>query len=471
MSSGAASTRLYVTALQIFGLSSICNIVAAIKTAKYFDLGPDDVILTVATDGAEMYGSEVRKALRALLRQPLRRGRRRRDLGPRARRRGHRSSHRAQPHRPQAGVQPRLFHLGRAAGRVARGIPGAREQSFWDGLLDLAPAWDAMIEKFNARERRRRQARRDGSIRDAAFVCHGCGAVVDPVPRVAFRLPQRRSGRATTSTTCSSPPAKARGLDVGDGVRTRSCATDDGCPLTGLRGRKNCRTRPGPSWSASSTRRWRRVDGRGFRMTPMARQPALAAALGLAGDLWIKDETGNVWGSHKARHLMGVMLYLAVLEHAGLPRRAGACGSGGWRSPPAAMPRSPPQLSPAPPTGRSRCLSPPTPSRRSCSRLRDLGAGSRGLRAPRRRNRRPLRSRSREGGRRRGHSVRRAGARQWPRGGRRADPRLRNGRGFRPPRRGLDALFVQVGGGALASALAQGFAMPRPRARRAARRG
>jgi threonine synthase len=60
------------------------------------------------------------------------------------------------------------------------------------------------------------------------------------------------------------------------------------------------------------------VDGRGFRVTPMTRQPTLAAALGLAGDLWIKDETRNVSGSHKGRHLMGVTLYLSVLELSGL---------------------------------------------------------------------------------------------------------------------------------------------------------
>ena len=28
------------------------------KTAKYLRLGPDDVVVTVATDGAGMYGSE-----------------------------------------------------------------------------------------------------------------------------------------------------------------------------------------------------------------------------------------------------------------------------------------------------------------------------------------------------------------------------------------------------------------------------
>jgi threonine synthase len=56
------------------------------------------------------------------------------------------------------------------------------------------------------------------------------------------------------------------------------------------------------------------VDGRGFRVTPLAAHPALARAAGLSCELWVKDETGNVSGSHKARHLFGVMLYLRVLE-------------------------------------------------------------------------------------------------------------------------------------------------------------
>ena len=47
-----------VAELPSFGLSSICNVLAAIKTAKQLDLGPDDVVVTVATDGAAMYSSE-----------------------------------------------------------------------------------------------------------------------------------------------------------------------------------------------------------------------------------------------------------------------------------------------------------------------------------------------------------------------------------------------------------------------------
>ncbi len=58
-----------------------------------------------------------------------------------------------------------------------------------------------------------------------------------------------------------------------------------------------------------------RIDGRSFRVTPCAPADALAAKLGLApGRLWVKDETGNVSGSHKARHLLGILLYLEAAE-------------------------------------------------------------------------------------------------------------------------------------------------------------
>ncbi|MGE5692086.1 MAG: pyridoxal-phosphate dependent enzyme [Pseudomonadota bacterium] len=67
------------------------------------------------------------------------------------------------------------------------------------------------------------------------------------------------------------------------------------------------------------------VDGNGFRETPFARAGALSDALGfsLRGGVWIKDETGNVSGSHKGRHLFGVLLHLEVVERLGLvPRGA-----------------------------------------------------------------------------------------------------------------------------------------------------
>jgi threonine synthase len=61
------------------------------------------------------------------------------------------------------------------------------------------------------------------------------------------------------------------------------------------------------------------VDGHGFRVTPLLRVPALArvAGLGPDGTVWAKDETGNVGGSHKARHLFGTLLEMRVAEALG----------------------------------------------------------------------------------------------------------------------------------------------------------
>jgi len=73
-----------------------------------------------------------------------------------------------------------------------------------------------------------------------------------------------------------------------------------------------------------------RVDGRGFRTTPFGRSAALSERLGFAagGGVWIKDETGNVSGSHKARHLMGILLYLRVVERRERPPLAiASCGN------------------------------------------------------------------------------------------------------------------------------------------------
>ena len=58
------------------------------------------------------------------------------------------------------------------------------------------------------------------------------------------------------------------------------------------------------------------VDGRGFAQTPLERSGPLSDALGC--DVWVKDETVTVSGSHKARHLMGLMVHLLVAEQTGL---------------------------------------------------------------------------------------------------------------------------------------------------------
>jgi cysteine synthase len=42
---------------EAFGVSGLCNIIGAIKMAKYLRLGPDDNVVTIATDGFDRYNS------------------------------------------------------------------------------------------------------------------------------------------------------------------------------------------------------------------------------------------------------------------------------------------------------------------------------------------------------------------------------------------------------------------------------
>ena len=48
-----------VEKLPLLGISSICNLLAAIKAAKHFELGEHDVIFTVFTDSTELYQSRI----------------------------------------------------------------------------------------------------------------------------------------------------------------------------------------------------------------------------------------------------------------------------------------------------------------------------------------------------------------------------------------------------------------------------
>jgi threonine dehydratase len=78
----------------------------------------------------------------------------------------------------------------------------------------------------------------------------------------------------------------------------------------------------------------RRVAGTGFVPTPFGRSDHLSDALGFAADggIWVKDETGGVAGSQKARHLVTILLHLLAAERIGhlteRPRLAiASCGN------------------------------------------------------------------------------------------------------------------------------------------------
>lgn len=62
------------------------------------------------------------------------------------------------------------------------------------------------------------------------------------------------------------------------------------------------------------------VDGAGFTRTPLDRADDLSATLNFVshGGIWVKDETIDVAGSQKARHLFSILLHLLVVERLGI---------------------------------------------------------------------------------------------------------------------------------------------------------
>jgi cysteine synthase len=140
-----------VAALRWFGLSSICNILAAVKVAKYLRLGSQDAILTVATDGAGMYQSE-RERVQA------------RDYPA-----GFEEAHAAEAfgqwmlaagtdHLLEASLRDRerIFDLGYYTWVEQQGVSPAdftarRSQAYWVNLRQRLASWDGLIEEFNAR--------------------------------------------------------------------------------------------------------------------------------------------------------------------------------------------------------------------------------------------------------------------------------------------------------------------------------
>ena len=91
----------------------------------------------------------------------------------------------------------------------------------------------------------------------------------------------------------------------------------------------------------------------------------------------MKDETGNVSGSHKARHLFGVLVYLEVAERLG---RATASGPT-WRSRAAATPRWRRRSSRPRAGARSASSSRSTPTRPWCTGSRSWARSSPSARA------------------------------------------------------------------------------------------
>ena len=140
-----------IAQLEHFGFSSICNVLAAIKTAKVLDLGPDDALITVATDGAALYPSERAKLLANRYGNEF-------TATDAAAAVGRHLAGASTEHMIDCTDQDRrrLFNLGYYTWVEQQGTPfdlfeARRDQSFWRGLRRYTGVWDEMITDFNAR--------------------------------------------------------------------------------------------------------------------------------------------------------------------------------------------------------------------------------------------------------------------------------------------------------------------------------
>ncbi len=134
-----------------FGYSSIANAAAAIAFARLRNLGPDDVVITVATDGAALYASGRAPILE-------------RDFGGTFGRSEVAST--VERHLGDPGVHAvldldererrRIFNLGYFTWVEQQNLDfdafvARREQSWWDAMVPIVEVWDELITDFNQR--------------------------------------------------------------------------------------------------------------------------------------------------------------------------------------------------------------------------------------------------------------------------------------------------------------------------------
>lgn len=139
-----------LASLGSFGFSGIANVLAAIKVAKYNNLGADQAIFTVATDGSAMYGTEKAKIIAQRFGGNF-------DAVDAGQVFGQHMLGQGTDWMQELSLldKHRIFNLGYFTWVEQQGVSLAefnarRDQSFWRGLRALVPEWNRMIEAFNA---------------------------------------------------------------------------------------------------------------------------------------------------------------------------------------------------------------------------------------------------------------------------------------------------------------------------------
>jgi cysteine synthase len=139
-----------VAAFNEIGLSGLANIVAAIKLARTLNYGPDDVVMTVATDSARLYATEKDAAEAKFFGNGFGQAEAGQVFASCL-------AEASTDHVLRLGEaeRRRIFNLGYYTWVEQQGVSvedfdRRKDQAFWQGIAAAVPAWDRLVQDFNA---------------------------------------------------------------------------------------------------------------------------------------------------------------------------------------------------------------------------------------------------------------------------------------------------------------------------------
>ena len=138
-----------VARLDLLGISSLCNLAAAIKTAKMFDFGAHDLVFLPLTDSMDLYQSrmeELRKERGGYEAQSATRhfGRYLEAIGP--------DHMRELSYADRKAIHNlKYFTWVEQQGRTTEELNALWDPAFWEDTYAQVETWDRLIEEFNQR--------------------------------------------------------------------------------------------------------------------------------------------------------------------------------------------------------------------------------------------------------------------------------------------------------------------------------
>ncbi|HBW23068.1 MAG: pyridoxal-5-phosphate-dependent protein subunit beta [Elusimicrobia bacterium GWA2_56_46] len=133
--------------LELLGISGVSNLLSAIKTARYYELGPDDVLFTVFTDSMDLYGSRLEELSKE--RGPYTRDNAIADLERRLHGETTADMRELNYYDRKAVHNLKYFTWVEQQGRTSEDLRELWEPAFWDETFAQAAEWDKLITEFN----------------------------------------------------------------------------------------------------------------------------------------------------------------------------------------------------------------------------------------------------------------------------------------------------------------------------------